>query len=130
MHTTFIDRENTNKEVRKRAAQALGPNYKRARMEKVSTQVKNSQHKLLMHTLREPSDAPTRKATFKGPGAKPNLSHTKRVGRPRKHWTVQTMKRAWRQLRKDIPEHRHKKKHKRSKTIQDWLLHAAVLHLL
>ena len=127
LKTTYIERENTNKEVRRQASHHLGS--KRKRIEKVSTQVKASQHKLLMHILREPTTAPTRQATFTG-RAQPNIATKKRVGRPRKHWTIQTMKRAWHTLRKDIPEHRRKPFRKRSKTIQHWLHDAASLHLL
>ena len=78
MNTTYIDRANTNKEVRKRAASALyarNPGKGKGKgkgkvppthLPKVSKQVKESQHTLLMHTLREPPEAPTRQATFKG----------------------------------------------------------------
>ena len=143
MHTTYIERENTNKEVRKRAAKYLyaNPSGKGAgkgkrqrtppkRIPKISKEIKEAQHKLLIHVLREPTEAPTRQATFKDDKATPNLSRRKRVGRPRQHWTVQTMKRTWKQLRKGIPEHRHKTFCKRSKTIQNWLHSAAVLGLL
>ena len=146
MHTTYIDRANTNKEVRKRAASALYPQPKGKgkgkgkgkegkypkSIPKISKTIKEAQHTLLMHTLREPPEAPTRQATFKGTKASPNIHTKKRVGRPRQHWTVQTMRRAWRTLRPtlDDPALHHKKNRKRSKTIQNWLHTAAVLRLL
>ena len=85
-----------------------------------------------MHTLRDSPDAPTRRATFKGTKASPNIHSAKRVGRPRKHWTIQTMQRAWRTLRPklDDPSLHRNKFRKRSKTIQNWLHAAAVLRIL
>ena len=152
MHTTYIDRDNTNKEVRKRAADFLyfdkrkgkgqgkgkrkNPAHQEEktpkRIPKVSSQVKQAQHTLLQHTLREPPEAPTRQATFRNNKASPNIHSTKRVGRPRKHWTIQTMRRAWRALRPTLsdPNLHHKKFRKRSKTIQDWLHTAAVLRIM
>ena len=134
MHTTYIERANTNKEVRTRAADFLWPNKEKAkardRIQKISKQVKQAQTTLFAHTLREEPTAPTRKATFKGNKARPNISSTKRVGRPRKNWTVQLMKRTWHTIRKDIPELRHKSFRKRSSTIQHWIHDAANLRLL
>ena len=143
LNTTYIDRANTNKEVRKRAAAALYAQPAKGkgkgkgkpppkRIEKISEQVKQAQQTLLMHTLREPNDAPTRRATFKGTKATPNIHSAKRVGRPRKHWTIQTMRRAWRTLRPHLDDAtlHNKKFRKRSKTIQNWLHAAAVLRLL
>ena len=152
MHTTFIDRSNTNKAVRKRAADFLYHDKRKGkgkgkgkgknpaqqaqkipkRIPKISTQVKQSQHTLLLHTLREPPDAPTRQATFRNDKARPNLYNKKRVGRPRKHWTIQTMRRAWNTLRPTLtdPTLQHKKFRKRSRTIQNWLHAAAVLRII
>ena len=82
LHTTFIDRNNTNKEVRKRAAAALYPPKPQGKgkgkgkhaakgqgkgkdtpttLPKISTTVKNAQQTFLLHV-----HAPTRQATFKG----------------------------------------------------------------
>ena len=128
MKTTYIDRSNTNKRVREEAATKM--DLARKRVPNISKQVTGAQHKLLMHTLREAEEAPTRKATFRGPRGTLRLGPTKRVGRPRKHWTVELMKQAWKQLRPGIPPLRNKQDRKRSKTIQDWIHSAAVLHLL
>ena len=146
MHTTYIERKNTNREVRKRAADCLysgkgkkgtgkgkngkGKNPPPKRINKISTDLKESQLRLLKHILREPGDAPTRLATFQKTRARPNIGTKKRVGRPRQHWTVQLMRRAWKDLRKQMPEHKHNKFRKRSRTIQHWLYDAANLRLI
>ena len=147
MHTTFIERDNTNKQVRKRAAFFLYPKEngkgtgkgtgkgkgKRKpprKLTKVSKEVKRAQMKLFTHLLREPADEPTRQATFQNTEARPNIGHKKRVGRPRQNWTIKLMKKTWHNLRKEIPEHRRKKFRKRSKTIQHWLHDAANLRLI
>ena len=94
MHTTFVERANTNKEVRKRAASVLYADEGKGKdknkgtppptsIPKTSTAVKQAQHTLLMHLLRELPDTPTRQATFKGTKGSPNLHSKKRVGRPR-----------------------------------------------
>ena len=99
---------------------------------RLSDEIEQLQVRYLGHLIREGAYEPTRQATFKGSRATPNLHSKKRVGRPRKNWIVQTMRRTWRTLRKKLPDPtlQNKRFRKRSKTIQHWLYTAAELRLL
>ena len=47
------------------------------------------------HVIRESPTEPTRQATFKKGGIRPNLPEKQRVGRPRLNWTKETLIRLW-----------------------------------
>ena len=135
LKTTYVDRENTNKRVIKAAEKILYPDNGKNRrtpkkLGKVSTQVKRAQQTLLAHTLREEDHKLTRKVTFHSGSAKAKIPSTKRVGRPRKHWTIQQSRRAWKRIRKHIAGFEHTRYKKRSKTMQTWLHTAAIMRII
>ena len=60
---------------------------------------------LLGHLLRSADDDPLRNITFTHPFPTPLLYNFRRTGRPRQHWTVETVNLAWR--RYVTPDHPH-----------------------
>ena len=60
-----------------------------------SEHYKNQAQKLLGHILRAPDTDPMRQVTFRGESGSPLLADKNRVGRPRLHWTIETMSQAW-----------------------------------
>ena len=135
LKTTYVYRDNTNNQVLKTAGTILYPeNGKNRRtpnkLEQVSKQVQRAQQTLLAHTLREEDQQLTREVTFHSGGAKARVPSTKRVGRPRKHWTIQQSRKAWKRIRKHIAGYEHTRYKKRSKTIQKWLHTAAIMRII
>jgi hypothetical protein len=71
MHTTYINRANTNKKVYKMANRAMKDAKKNLRLRPVSRYLKRQQIKYIGHLLREPSSYPTRNVTLLAQGATP-----------------------------------------------------------
>ena len=105
--TTFVDRSQTNKVVLAKANRELRrrpkgkeKGNKPNKLVLMGESLRKNAETTLGHFIREPEEEPTRQATFKGKSLKPNLPKSRRVGRPRNKWTIDTMARIWNKLRK------------------------------
>ena len=67
-----------------------------------------------------------------GTETKINRHKKKRLGRPRHHWTEQTMTKAWKTVQKHIQDEPEAKRRyrKNDRKIQKWILHGAILRYL
>ena len=74
--TTYIDRGKTNNWI-----------LTQANSERLSTAITRRQIKYFAHIARHPDDI-THTVCYGPPHIKRQLNHTRRVGRPRHHWTV------------------------------------------
>ena len=89
---TYINRENTNEEVYRRAnAEARTDNAIRP----LSQVLQEKRIKLLGHIVRRPREHPQHQMTFYTRSLIPRTVDKRRVGRPRLSWTHETMKVAW-----------------------------------
>ena len=61
--------------------------------------------KLLGHILRRPRAHPQQQVTFASSLALPKAPLNRRVGRPRKNWTIENMRKAWETLQNVDPTH-------------------------
>ena len=97
LHTTFIQRLNTNEYVYRRANEVLNsPTEGNGRKIKPLTEVLDDRRlKLLGHVLRREREHPLHQAAFKMQSALPRETKQRRVGRPRKFWTTSNMDKAW-----------------------------------
>ena len=97
LHTTFIQRQNTNEYVYRRANEVLNsPTEGNGRKIKPLTEVLEERRlKLLGHVLRREREHPLHQAAFKTQSALPRETEQRRVGRPRKFWTTSNMEKAW-----------------------------------
>ena len=133
--STYIERENTNAKLHKAANQILKQGNRQddyvKQFEKVSKTIKKMQLTYFGHLLREPPSEPTRQAIIIGRHV--NLAWKKRVGRPRKHWTISLMQRAWKITRNQLvcpndPDKRRRFSY-RDKKIVAWIEYAALWRL-
>ena len=97
LHTTFIQRNNTNEYIYKRANQEInaptdGPNRK---IKPLTEILEGRKLKMLGHIMRRPRQNPLHQATFATASAIPKEARFRRVGRPRQFWTVNNMEKAW-----------------------------------
>ena len=89
METTYINRENTNEEIYRRAnAEARTDNAIRP----LSHVLQEKRIKLLGHIVRRPREHPQHQTTFCTKSLIPRTVDKRRVGRPRLSWTHETMK--------------------------------------
>ena len=97
LHTTFINRSNTNEYVYKRANEVTNaPSAGIHRKIKPLTEVLGERRlKLLGHVLRRDRQHPLHQAAFKTQSAVPRETEQRRVGRPRQFWTTTNMEKAW-----------------------------------
>ena len=97
LHTTFIQRQNTNEYVYRRANDVLNsPTEGNGRKIKPLTEVLEERRlKLLGHVLGREREHPLHQAAFKTQSALPRETEQRRVGRPRKFWTTSNMEKAW-----------------------------------
>ena len=120
--TTYIERENTNKKLRKTANKILNegkPEYKKSKQyERLSKRIKRDRIRYLGHLFREEKNEPTRKAIIIAEHT-PNLGWRKRIGRPRNNWLEETMRDAWNTLRAKLPYGKRKHKDKRIFNLAD-----------
>ena len=104
--TTYIDRRNTNAEVTRRATAALNFSRKKKKKGKKKKKQKRVQillgdyiqtraNKYMAHIIRAPEDDPVRRSTLKQGSIRPRTTDKRRVGRPRKKWAEETLKRMW-----------------------------------
>ena len=97
LHTTFINRSNTNEYVYKRANEVTNaPSAGIHRKIKPLTEALGERRlKLLGHVLRRDRQHPLHQAAFKTQSALPRETEQRRVGRPRQFWTTTNMEKAW-----------------------------------
>ena len=105
LHTTFVQRHNTNEYVYRRANEELGaPAFGRDRKIKPLTEIlEDKKIKMLGHILRRERRHPLHQATFATPSALPRETEHRRVGRPRQFWTVNVMQKAWKIIKENDP---------------------------
>ena len=131
MQPTYINRDNTNRKVRRRANQIkVGSATTTPKVRKISKAVDNLQEQLLGHIIRAKDTDPLYKSTFKRGRLTPNLRKRKRVGRPRIHWTTGVMKRTWKKVKHvltDGPAEKCKYREGSNRVHRD-LLAGALLH--
>ena len=97
LHTTFVQRQNTNEYVYRRANEIVNaPTEGDGRKIRPLTEVLEQRHlKLLGHVLRRDRQHPMHQAAFKTQYAIPRETEQRRVGRPRQFWTTTNMEKAW-----------------------------------
>ena len=97
LHTTYINRNNTNDYVYKRANEVTNaPIAGIHRKIKPLTEVLGERRlKLLGHVQRRDRQHPLHQTAFKTQSAVPRETDQRRVGRPRKFWTTENMEKAW-----------------------------------
>jgi hypothetical protein len=101
LHTTFIDRANTNDRVFQLANKAYNQGRKGGRkyIRPITEFIDTKAQTLLGHILRCADTDPLRQITFLPGSAVPNLYRRKRLGRPKGHWTISQCRRAFESLR-------------------------------
>ena len=127
LHTTFINRANTNEFVFQKANEAVGstsvgPNRK---IKPLTEILASKRLKLLGHVLRRERRHPLHQATFASNRAMPRTPNIRRVGRPRKCWTLENMARAWDILRTQDAHHAQIPFDRNNQQIRDKLIEAA-----
>ena len=105
LHTTYIQRHNTNEYVYRRANETLNaPTTGFDRKIKPLTEILEERKlKLLGHILRRDRNHPLHQATFSTTSALPRETEMRRVGRPRQFWTSNNMQKAWEVIRNTDP---------------------------
>ena len=90
LHTTYIQRQNTNEYVYRRANEIANGAIK-----PLTEILAERKMRLLGHVLRRERQHPLHQSTFSTSSAIPRETNYRRVGRPRQFWTTTTMERAW-----------------------------------
>ena len=110
MHTTHIDRANTNNEVYRRANLEMGPGAEE--IIRPLSDILQERRKVLGHIIRRTQNHPQPKATFATRDFLSQQVENRRVGRPRAEWTHETMKDCWRRKFPDIPFQMQNREHR------------------
>ena len=93
MHTTFVNRANSNAKVLEEATKLAYPRQDdNRRIRLYSEQHRDRKAKLLGHIARAPDEDPLRQITFQAGTCKRVEYGKKRVGKPRQNWIHQTKK--------------------------------------
>jgi hypothetical protein len=97
LRTTYVNKNNSNKFIYQRANEIIGTPFQGPlRKIRPLTEILETKHlKLLGHVLRRPQSYPQHQITFTSYLALPKTPSNRRVGRPRKKWTIKNMKLAW-----------------------------------
>ena len=103
LNTTFIDRENNNEFIFRKANEAVrSPINGTDRKIKPLTEIlDNRRIKLLGHVIRRDPSHPQKQVTFVTKSCYPRETKTRRSGRPRLSWTIENMRKAWETIRED-----------------------------
>ena len=101
MTTTYINRANTNEEVFRRANLHIAANHFRTKIVPLQDIVTHRRIALAAKILRQDNNSPMRMVNFKKDTAVPDEILFRRVGRPRKQWTQNTLTIIWRKIRDD-----------------------------
>lgn len=96
--STYIDREWTNQRVIDHLVQHFGYYHV-----KLSTRWKKSKIRLLGHIFRSSVQDPMREVLFETGTLMPRIEHTKRVGKPRAHWLLETCQDAFAVVDQNTP---------------------------
>jgi len=105
MDTTFINRANTNKKVFQKANDIKNP--KKTPGKNIKTfrnYIEDKQEALLKHLVRADPKDPLRQATFEPESILPVIYTKRRVGRPRKQWTMETYRRLYFKNKRGTPQ--------------------------
>ena len=93
--TTFVDRNNTNDKLMQLVNHELGRNQSQIKLfQKVSDRIKQKSIALLGQIIRMPNESPRKQVTLIDSTL--NIPIKNRVGKPRVHWAIVNMGRAWR----------------------------------
>jgi hypothetical protein len=97
LHTTFVQRNNSNEYVYRRANETLNaPSEGPGRQIKPLTEIlEDRKLKLLGHVLRRDRQHPLHQAAFSTRSALPRETEHRRRGRPQQFWTSNNMSKAW-----------------------------------
>ena len=127
LHTTFVNRNNTNEFVYQQANVALeAPSVGPLRKIKPLTEIlEDKRLKLLGHVLRRPRSHPQHQVTFDSFLARPKAPTLRRVGRPRKFWTTENMRKAWEIIQQADNAQPHVPFDPANRTIRETLIAAA-----
>ena len=127
LHTTFVNRNNTNEFVYQQANDALeAPSVGPLRKIKPLTEIlEDKRLKLLGHVLRRPRSHPQHQVTFDSFLARPKVPTLRRVGRPRKFWTTENMRKAWEIIQQADNAQPHVPFDPANRTIRETLIAAA-----
>ena len=103
--TTYIDRAATNKRVLEAAENEISKKGRRKggqpckKIKLMSEVITDRSRELLGDIMRLDTNELKRQVTFQGETPHPNLPSESRVGRPKTHWTINTMGRVWNEMR-------------------------------
>ena len=105
--STYIDRTNTNEHVWKLAHEKLneGRQNPREPIKRISDIIQARQQSLLGHVIRCDAADPMKIVSFKNEELEPIEDITRRVGRPRKKWILESMTHAWTRIRGQVNRH-------------------------
>jgi hypothetical protein len=97
LRTTYVNKNNSNKFIYQRANEIIGTPFQGPlRKIRPLTEILETKHlKLLGHVLKRPQSYPQHQVTFTSYLGLPKTPSNRRVGRPRKKWTIENMKLAW-----------------------------------
>jgi hypothetical protein len=97
LHTTYVNKNNSNKFIYQRVNEIIGTPFQGPlRKIRPLTEILETKHlKLLGHVLKRPQSYPQHQVTFTSYLGLPKTPSNRRVGRPRKKWTIENMKLAW-----------------------------------
>ena len=103
LHTTYIQRQNTNEYVYQRANEIVngaidGPTRK---IKPLTEILEERKLRLLGHVLRRDRQHPLHQTTFSTTSAVPRETNYRRVGRPRQFWTTNNMEKAWEIIKRE-----------------------------
>ena len=103
LNTTFIDRENNNEFIFKKANEAVNSptNGVDRKIKPLTTILDNRRIKLLGHVIRRDPSHPQKQVTFTTNSCYPRETKKRRSGRPRLSWTLENMMKAWEVIRED-----------------------------
>ena len=92
--TTFVDRNNTNDKLMQLVNHELGRNQSQMKLfQKVSDRIKQKSIALLGQIIRMPNESPLKQVTLIDSTL--NIPIKNRAGKPRVHWAIVNMGRAW-----------------------------------
>ena len=105
MDTTYINRANTNQKVFEKAIAETNrhrPPDNLRNVQSFTEYVDQQAIRLLGHIIRAPNGDHMRQVCLRANTAFPRLPNKRRVGRPRLHWTIETMKRCWERIEPEL----------------------------
>ena len=95
MNTTYVNRENSNQEVYRRANQILQQERAKKPITPFRQAYLASKTQRFIRTAQSEDSCPVREATFQPGSIKPVSHPNKRVGRPKNKWVTENLKHIW-----------------------------------